>query len=274
MHPRHIIALFFLLLLALAPQLPARAQSDPAPATRVELLDGGWRDGKRLAAVVMRLAPGWKTYWRVPGEGGLPPRFDFSGSANVDKVRVLWPAPKRFRSPVTGETIGFKRLVVFPLLITPKNRDEPMRLTLKLDYGVCGEMCMPATANVSLLLPPEPEVEQATRALIDEWLRKTPLVDDGALKLAAVRLVREGDRPALEVALTGTGADAVSDMFVEGVDMAVFGPPRRIGEKNGAVVYRLRESGGLVSEEDFAHARLRLTILRNDKAIERTVALP
>ena len=264
--------ILLLLLMLLTPPLPAWAASDE-PA-RVELVDGGWRDGQRVVAVVMRLAPGWKTYWRVPGEGGLPPRFDFSGSVNVKEKRVLWPAPKRFRNPVTGETIGFKHLVVFPVLITPKDKSAPIRLNLKLNYGICGEMCMPATASLGLLLPPKPKVDAETRALIDEWLKKTPLMDDGALKVVSVRLVREGDRPALEVVLAGPGAETVSDMFVEGVDMAVFGPPRRIGEKDGAVVYRLRETGGLVSAKDFAKARLILTILRDGKAIERAIALP
>ena len=264
--------ILLLLSLLLTPLLPTWAASDE-PA-QVELVDGGWRGDARLVAVVMRLAPGWKTYWRVPGEGGLPPRFDFSGSVNVKEKRVLWPAPKRFRSPATGETIGFKHLVVFPVLITPKDKSAPIRLNLKLNYGICGEMCMPAQTTTSLLLPPQPRVDATTRALLDEWLKKTPLMDDGTLKLASVRLARVGGKLALDVALKGPGADEVSDMFVEGVGMAVFGPPERIGGKGEAVVYRLREKGGLVSEKDFAGARVRLTILRGGKAVERTITLP
>ena len=266
--------LFTLFLLLLVPLSAVWAVGDEQPPAQVRLADGGWHDGKRLVAVVMRLAPGWKTYWRVPGEGGLPPRFDFTGSANVTQAQVLWPAPKRFKSPLSGETIGFEDLAVFPVLVTPQDKDAPIRLTLKLNYGICGEMCIPAEANVSLLLPPQPAVDAATRALIDSWLEKTPLMDDGALKVVSVRLVQEGDRPALEMALTGPGAAAVSDMFVEGVDMAVFGPPRRVAEKDGTVIYRLRETGGLVSAKDFAGARLTLTILRDGKAIERAVTLP
>jgi len=47
------------------------------------------------AGIEMRVAPGWKTYWRYPGDSGVPPRFDFSKSRNVKSVNVRWPAPQR-----------------------------------------------------------------------------------------------------------------------------------------------------------------------------------
>ncbi len=48
------------------------------------------------AGIELRLATGWKTYWRYPGDSGVPPRFDFSKSTNVKSVTVRWPAPHRF----------------------------------------------------------------------------------------------------------------------------------------------------------------------------------
>ena len=47
-----------------------------------------------MAAVEIRLAPGWHTYWRVPGEAGIPPRFDWSGSQNLAAVAYEWPRPE------------------------------------------------------------------------------------------------------------------------------------------------------------------------------------
>ena len=61
---------------------------------------------------------GWKTYWRMPGDAGIPPQFDWSGSQNVKSVEVLWPAPQRFIDS-GGETVGYKDRVVFPLRIVP-----------------------------------------------------------------------------------------------------------------------------------------------------------
>ena len=251
---------------------PLRAESDIARASDVTLIDGGWLQKRRLAAVAMRLAPGWKTYWRVPGEGGLPPRFDFSASENVENVRVLWPAPKRYSSPVTGETIGYANEVAFPLLIAPKDPARPVVLRLKMDYGICGDMCVPVQAQRAITLPPEMDAAPA-RAMIEQWLRKTPLADDGRVVVKGARLVKGARGLALEVALSGPDAGVVSDILVEGVELAIFGKPRKMGEREGVVVYRVPVMG-LAEEKDFRRARLRLTILRGEKAVERTAALP
>ena len=265
-----LIALFATTTLFVVPS--ARAGHEAAHASTVELVDGGWWKGRRLAAVVMRLAPGWKTYWRVPGEGGLPPRFDFSGSENVKEVKVLWPAPKRYSSPVTGETIGYKHEVVFPLLVRPEDAKRPVTLRLKMDYGICGEMCMPAQAMVTITLPPEMKSAPA-RATIEKWLRKTPLTDDGRVKVDSARLVKTADGMALEVALSGPDAGSVSDILVEGVELAIFGKPEKVGERDGRVIYRIPVRG-LAEEKDFRAAKLRFTILRGEKAVVRTASLP
>ena len=269
--PAVMMGMLVLAMLALALS-PARADSDAAHASTAELADGGWWRGQRLAAVIVRLAPGWKTYWRVPGEGGLPPRFDFSGSENVKDWKVLWPAPRRYGSEATGETIGYADEVVFPLLVTPRDRAKPVILRLKLDYGICGDMCVPVQVQKTITLPPKMDAAPA-RAVLEKWLRKTPLADDGRVQLADVRLVKTTKGLALEVVLTGPEAGRVTDIFVEGVELAIFNRPEKVGENGGRIVYRLPVRG-LAEEKDFRGARLRLTILRGEKAVERTATLP
>src|SRR5437868_11405328 len=66
--------------------------------------------GSRSAAVLMggiafALQPGWKTYWRTPGDSGVPPRFDFSKSENIEAVTVLWPAPTKFDDGAGGHSV-------------------------------------------------------------------------------------------------------------------------------------------------------------------------
>src|SRR5215813_6075025 len=63
--------------------------------------------GPLRAGVEVRLADGWKTYWRYPGDSGVPPIFDFSKSENIKFASVLWPAPHRF-SDGGGASIGYK----------------------------------------------------------------------------------------------------------------------------------------------------------------------
>jgi DsbC/DsbD-like thiol-disulfide interchange protein len=103
------------------------------------------------AGVEIRLAQGWKTYWRYPGDSGVPPQFDFSASENVKSVTVSYPAPQRFDDS-DGITIGYKYNVVFPLHIEPQQPDKPVALRLKLDYAVCEKICIPAEAKAELTL--------------------------------------------------------------------------------------------------------------------------
>lgn len=101
------------------------------------------------AGVELKLQSGWKTYWRYPGDSGVPPVFDFGGSENVKSVTVLWPAPERF-SDGSGYSIGYKDNVILPLRVIPRNEHKPVTLRLKLDYAVCESLCVPAKANVEL----------------------------------------------------------------------------------------------------------------------------
>ena len=97
----------------------------------VRLLAGSRSGPVLLGGVAIQLQPGWKTYWRTPGDSGVPPRFDFSKSDNVEAVTVLWPAPKKFDDGAGGTALGYKQQVVLPLRIVAKNADKPV--TLRLD---------------------------------------------------------------------------------------------------------------------------------------------
>src|SRR3954468_23707031 len=106
----------------------------PALAAEESAWDAGQHWGVRLVAgrvrsdsgallragIEFRLDPGWKTYWRYPGDSGVPPVFDFSASENLKSVAVLWPAPHRF-SDGSGHSIGYERSAIFPLQVVPQN---------------------------------------------------------------------------------------------------------------------------------------------------------
>jgi DsbC/DsbD-like thiol-disulfide interchange protein len=107
--------------------------------------------GQLRAGVELRMKPGWKTYWRYPGDAGVPPRFDFSGSINLAAATVLWPAPHVF-SDASGQSIGYKDSAIFPLAVTPKQKGEPVTLKVKIDYAVCEKLCVPAEGQATLTL--------------------------------------------------------------------------------------------------------------------------
>src|SRR6476620_10293628 len=104
------------------------------------------------AGVEIKLKEGWHTYWRYPGDSGVPPVLDFSRSQNVKTVTVLYPAPMRFPDGAGGNSIGYKGVVVLPLHVVAEDAGKPVTLNLKLDYAVCEKLCVPAEAKLELLL--------------------------------------------------------------------------------------------------------------------------
>jgi DsbC/DsbD-like thiol-disulfide interchange protein len=110
----------------------------------------GWQteNGAHMAALDLTLAPGWKTYWRSPGDAGIPPSFDWSGSENVTSVRIHWPAPSVF-STNGLQTIGYHDRLVLPVEITPKDPGKPIRLKVRMELGICDEVCLPASLDLA-----------------------------------------------------------------------------------------------------------------------------
>src|SRR6185312_1593469 len=123
---------------------PARA-ADASPwsedlRSAVRLVAGKQNAGALTAGVEIKLQPGWHTYWRYPGDSGVPPRFGFSGSDNLASAAVQFPAPHAYTDDA-GTTIGYKDNVVFPIRVVPKQAGKPVTLRLKLDYAVCEKLC-------------------------------------------------------------------------------------------------------------------------------------
>src|SRR6478752_7046370 len=116
----------------------------------VRLLAGSRSGTVLLGGVAIQLQPGWKTYWRTPGDSGVPPRFDFSKSDNVEAVTVLWPAPMKFDDGAGGQSFGYKTQVVLPLRIVAKNADKPVTLRVDISYAVCEKLCIPVEAKAEL----------------------------------------------------------------------------------------------------------------------------
>ncbi len=107
----------------------------------------------RVAGFEIALAPGAITYWRDPGDAGLPPTFDFAGSVNVAKVEPIFPAPKRIREADGSEAFGYDGNVLFPLRVEPRDSSKPATLALHANYAVCEKVCLPAEARLALTLP-------------------------------------------------------------------------------------------------------------------------
>lgn len=151
-----------------------------------------------LLGLQIQLDPGWKTYWRAVGEAGLPPRFDWSGSRNLDGVEALWPAPLPVDS--TGSW-GYADEVVLPLRVRPVDAYAPLHLQLDLDYAVCREICVPLSAKLALDLPAGHGEPTLFAPLIERYLARLPTQDEAeaGLWIEGAQLIGEAPQRVLEV---------------------------------------------------------------------------
>jgi DsbC/DsbD-like thiol-disulfide interchange protein len=124
----------------------------------------GWQTegGTHMAGLQLTLAPGWKTYWRSPGDAGIPPQFDWSGSKNLKSVRLHWPSPSVFHT--NGyQTIGYIGGMVLPIEVEAKDPSRPVTLSAVMELGICDKVCMPATLHLSAELAPPGAADPAIR---------------------------------------------------------------------------------------------------------------
>ena len=176
--------------------------------------------GRTLSAGLdLRLREGWKTYWRSPGEVGLPPRIDWAASRNVADVALAFPAPERF-SAFEIENYGYGGEVVFPLAVTVADPALPVHLALRAELLVCAELCVPDTVELALDLPAGGGgVDEAAAARLAEWTRRVPGTE--GFRLDAVHL----DEGALTLRATADAALGEVAVFPEHGPYAAFGAP-------------------------------------------------
>ena len=255
--------------------LEARAQ-DSSPWQRdghsaVRLLAGSRSGAVLMGGIAFQLQPGWKTYWRTPGDSGVPPRFDFSKSENIEAVTVLWPAPTKFDDGAGGYSLGYHDQVVLPLRIVAKNADKPVTLRADINYAVCEKLCIPVEASAELAIASVASTEDsALFAALDTVPKPANVGDPNPLTIRDVK--REGKSTVLvDVAVPDTRA---VDLFVEGPapDWAL--PVPKPLERSPPGVKRFAfELEGLPPGTNPEGAALKLTLVGGDRAYEFNINL-
>jgi DsbC/DsbD-like thiol-disulfide interchange protein len=251
----------------------------PAFAADASAWDGDQRSAIRLiagpprteggatiqrAGIEIRLGAGWKTYWRYPGDSGVPPRFDFSKSRNVKSVSVRWPAPERLTDE-GGTSIGYKHDVTFPLDIVPQDAGKPIALSLSIDYAVCEKLCVPAEGKAEVTITGKRSEVDPTLAANEARVPKPAAVgENGTVSIRVVK--REGARVIVDVAYP---ANAPVDLFAEGPvpDWALPVPSPVPGAPAGQQRFAF-QLDGLPAGATLDGATLRLTAVTGDQAIE------
>src|SRR5262245_18866831 len=225
------------------------------------------------AGIAIRLKNGWHTYWRYPGDAGVPPRFDFAGSQNAKSVEVRWPAPQRI-SEQGLVAIGYTGDVILPLAIRPQDRTKPVKLHLKLDYAVCETLCVPAEGQAELVLTGGPSSQDAALAAAEARVPKEAALGEGSpLAVKSVSREQAGPRPRVIVDVAAPATTLV-DLFAEGPtpDWALPVPVAVAGAPAGLQRFAF-ELDGAPPGATYDGARIALTAVGGDSAIEVTARL-
>ena len=248
---------------------------DLRSAARLIAASAAGESGNRVlrAGVEIKLEPGWKTYWRYPGDSGVPPVFDFAASDNVKSVTVLYPAPKRFEDG-GGTSIGYGGDIIFPLRVMPQDSTKPVTLRLKLAYAACEKLCVPAKAEAQLVLTSAKTAFDAPLTVIEARVPKISQVGDAsALAIRAVTRETGPGKSRIVVNLAAPAGVPV-DLFAEGptAEWALPLPAPVAGAPAGQQRF-VFELDGLPPGAKPDGATLTLTGVAGDQAIEAAFRL-
>jgi DsbC/DsbD-like thiol-disulfide interchange protein len=234
--------------------LPFSSKAFAAQAWRAKFVKGQFDGTYYQAGLYVELDKGWKTYWRNPGEAGIPPAIT-AEAANLDSMRIDFPLPKRFIDE-TGESIAFHEEVLFPLYLKPKDASIPFDVKFSAFFGVCEQVCTPAKIDAALKFSPNGSGEDT--ALISTWQAKVP-------KLATI----VSEPRIVDGNLVLNTAKKLDDLFVEGPDRFYFRKPDFEREAGKAWI----KIDGLKKAADIKGADLRVTAAVASEGLEQHITL-
>ena len=277
-YARILISVAALSVIALA--RPASADGIAAPwlegfNNKVRLI-GGTASGatpgapSTYAGVEIAMPEGWKTYWRAPGESGIPPEFDWSASENLQSATVLYPAPHRLVDK-GGANIGYKDHILFPAQIVAKDPAKPVLLKLKTAFGVCKELCVPVEAELELPLPPDVGSEPAISDALASVPRLKPVAATDP-SLSKWRVDDKAGKPTLVLEVSDPGG-ADGDAFVDMPGGTYLPLPVKQPDANGHNVYEVNLTEG-ADFKDLKGKLLTVTLTGVKGQSETKITLP
>jgi len=220
----------FIGFLAWYPQNADSASSNWAETdqTKVRMIAGtqGVGDSRELRlGLHFQMQPGWKVYWRSPGDAGSPPNVKWDGSRNLSNADIQWPVPLRF-SVLGLETLGYKNEVVFPVTASAVTTSQAVDVKARVRYLTCNDICIPYEANLSLNLPAGDAGPSEHAHLINRFRATVP--DDGTahgLKIDALHSVKDDKGMRLQLVASAQTAFTQPDAFFEGAHGLAYGKP-------------------------------------------------
>lgn len=268
-----LLGLAFASLLSL-PAMAVESDWQETLGGKVRLISGGLQDGRYKAGLEIVLEDGWKTYWKIPGDSGIPPMLDSATSTNAAKIEILWPAPSRIKVG-SSDILGYKEAIIFPILVTPEQAQQPTRLALNVQLGLCSDLCVPMVADLKLDIPAGGSHAKGIEMLIDRDMALVPNPASDSFGITGI-LHDKGEGGAPDRLLISTRIPdgyGHKDLFVEGPEdwlLPLTVKQSDEGNKNQQFVLML---DGLPKGGQSKGADLRFTLTNGDEAVEQVIQL-
>lgn len=222
----------------------------------------------------VKIKPGWKTYWRSPGDAGLPPKLDWAGSANLKSADLAYPAPHRFE--LFGlQTFGYADHVIFPIAITPEATGKPLDLKARAELLVCEQICVPQTVDLALSLPEGQASPSDEAQAIGKFSAQVPRKDGAAgLNITAAREVTADGKRALEISARSVEPFTQPDVFAEITPAVSLGAPQVTlnADGKGATIL-LPVAGELPAGTTLSGRDVTLTLVDSGRAVEQSMTV-
>jgi DsbC/DsbD-like thiol-disulfide interchange protein len=256
---------FGTLALGLLSALPASAQFFSADEVVQVSLIPGYRmsEDRHMGAIRIALAPGWKTYWRAPGEGGVPTMLRLTGAEGVEGMAIHWPRPEVFFTNGL-RSVGYTDTVILPVEFA-LNADGTAQIEGRLELGVCFDVCMPISVDLAGALPDTSERDGSIAAALADRPHTAAEAGAGAVT-CGIEPINDGLRVTVRADVPDTGNDET--VVVEHRDPMIW-----VSE-----AYTSREGGTVMAVADvvpadqgpFAlnRADLRITVIGTQMAVE------
>jgi suppressor for copper-sensitivity B len=244
---------------------------DHVQARLIAASDAVSADGVLTLGIQLRLEEGWETYWRSPGDSGVPAKFDWSAGTNFGEVSVAWPAPRRFT--ILGmNTFGYVGELVLPVIATVPDPTQAVSVRLSVVYAVCKDVCFLVEQDFALDIPPGPAAgDAAMMALIEKFQKAVPVPN--APNFAVERVtVFPGATPSIEILGRATEPFQSPDVIVEAPPGFVFQAPTvRLIAGGRRAILRAAFKQMPAAAGPLAGNMVTITIIDGDRAVEQTL---
>ena len=190
--------------------------------------------------LLLRMAPGWHTYWKFSGDAGLPTELKWKLPPGWKVGEIQWPIPLKTIDPGDIETYGYENEILLMQEITPPSKldDSSAKLSTEANWLVCEKICIPGGATLQLDLPVASTSQPANTDVFARYRRLLPQNWPGP-NVTRADWSRAGSDLRLKITSETLAKYAAVDFFPLPEQDAIVGHPALQSRNNSEILFRI-----------------------------------